>query len=159
MPLQAGDPMPPFAGTLPDGSTWSSGSRPSGPLVVYFYPRDFTSVCTREACGFRDVYDVLKREFGAEIIGISRDPPERHARFQAEHRLPFRLLSDRKGGIAATFGVERFWGLIPLVKRVTFVIDAGGVIRGVFHHELDAERHVRDVRTCLASLGGPISSA
>ena len=90
MPLKIGDPLPVLEGV----------ERPNGPLVVYFYPRDFTSVCTKEACEFRDIYDVLKRDFGAEVIGISRDSAERHARFQAEHRLPFRLLSDPQGKIA-----------------------------------------------------------
>jgi thioredoxin-dependent peroxiredoxin len=142
MPLKIGDPLPSIAGV----------ERPNGPLVVYFYPRDFTSVCTKEACEFRDIYDVLRKEFNAEVIGISRDSEERHARFTTEHRLPFRLLSDPRGEIAKLFGVGRLWGLLPLAKRITFVADAGGVIRGVFHHELDAARHVRDVRACLEAL-------
>ena len=143
MALKTGDPLPP----PPEGTSW-----PPGPLIVYFYPRDFTSVCTKEACEFRDIYDVLKRDFNAEVIGISRDSEERHARFTAEHRLPFKLLTDRNGKLAAAFGVERLWGLIPFAKRVTFVADAGGVIRGVFHHELDASRHIRDVRACLQAI-------
>lgn len=147
MPLKTGERLPP----RPDGHPWREG--PAGPLVVYFYPRDFTSVCTREACEFRDIYDVLRREHGAEIVGISRDSEERHARFRAEHRLNFRLLADRGGRLAKLFGVARLWGLIPLVKRVTFVADSGDVIRGVFHHELDASAHVKDVRACLAGMG------
>lgn len=140
MPLKTGD-------TLPGGVDW-----PKGPLVVYFYPKDFTGVCTKEACQFRDIYDVLRKDFGAEVIGVSRDSEESHARFKAEHKLPFRLIADRDGTLSKAFGVERLWGLIPFVKRVTFVADAAGVIRGVFHHEFDASRHVREVRDCLASL-------
>ncbi|HEX7897997.1 MAG TPA: peroxiredoxin [Planctomycetota bacterium] len=144
MPLKTGDP-------LPEGVDW-----PKGPLVVYFYPKDFTGVCTKEACEFRDIYDTLKKDFGAEVIGVSRDSDETHERFKAEHRLPFRLIADRGGKLSKAFGVERLWGLIPFVKRVTFVADAGGVIRGVFHHELDAARHVRDVRETLSALAkGP----
>lgn len=143
MPLKTGDPLPP----PPEGTSW-----PPGPLVIYFYPKDFTGVCTKEACQFRDIYDVLRKDFGAELIGVSRDSEESHERFKAEHRLPFRLIADRAGTLSKAFGVERLWGLIPFVKRVTFVADKAGVIRGVFHHELDAARHVRDVRECLETL-------
>ena len=140
MPLKTGDP-------LPGGVDW-----PKGPLVVFFYPKDFTGVCTKEACGFRDIYDVLRKDHGAEVIGVSRDSEESHDRFKAEHRLPFRLIADRDGRLSKAFGVERLWGLIPFAKRVTFVADAGGTIRGVFHHELDAGRHVSDVRACLEAM-------
>ena len=113
MPLKAGDPLPAFAGPLPDGTTWSSEAARGRPLVVFFYPRDFTSVCTKEVCGFRDLYDVLRR-----------------------------------------LGVARLWGLIPLVKRVTFVADGAGVLRGVFHRELDVDVHFRGVRETLAAIAG-----
>ena len=149
MPLRTGDPLP----GRPDGLPWREG--PAGPLVIYFYPRDFTSVCTRQACEFREVHDAFRRDYGAELVGISRDSEERHARFRAEHRLPFRLLSDRSGELSRRFGVTRFWGLLPIVKRVTFVADAADRIRGVFHHELDPSAHVRDVRSCLAGLDAP----
>jgi peroxiredoxin Q/BCP len=84
-------------------------------------------------------------------VGVSRDSVESHERFRAEHRLPFPLVSDRDGGISRRFGVARLWGLIPLPKRITFVVDAGGVIRGIFHHEVDIDRHLREVRACLES--------
>lgn len=141
MPLKTGDPLPEIPGV-----DW-----PAGPRIVYFYPRDFTRVCTRQARCFRDAYEELRRDFGAEVVGVSRDSEERHARFKAEERLPFRLVSDPKGAIARRFGVGRLWLLLPLAKRITFVADPAGVIRGVFHHELDAERHLTDVRACLES--------
>jgi thioredoxin-dependent peroxiredoxin len=145
--------MPPFSGTLSDGTAWSSAAHAGRPLIVFFYPRDFTSVCTKEACAFRDLYDGLQREFGAEVVGISRDSVERHARFKAEHRLPFPLLAD-DGSISKAFEVTRLWGLLPFTKRVTFVADAAGVLRGVFHHELDVAAHLRDVRACLTEIAG-----
>lgn len=153
MRLKAGDPLPPFSGPLPDGTPWSSGAVRGRPLVVFFYPRDFTSVCTREVCGFRDLYDVLRRDFGAEVVGISRDSVARHARFAAEHRLPFPLLSD-DGRLSRLFGTARLWGLLPLAKRVTFVADGAGVLRGVFHRELDVDVHFRGVRETLAAIAG-----
>jgi len=82
-------------------------------------------------------------------VGVSRDSVESHERFRAEHRLPFPLVSDGDGAISRRFGVTRLWGLIPLLKRVTFVVDAGGVIRGIFHHEVAIERHLSEVRECL----------
>jgi len=89
---------------------------------------------------------------GVEIAGVSRDSVESHERFRAEHRLPFPLISDADGAISRLFGVARFWGLIPHLKRVTFVVDAAGVIRGTFHHEVAIDRHVPEVRACLEAM-------
>jgi peroxiredoxin Q/BCP len=155
---RVGDPLPDFEARLPDGGVWRSAERRGRPLVLYFYPKDFTAGCTREACDFRDAYEELHGKLGAELVGISRDDGTRHERFRAEHRLPFPLLSDPGGAIAARFGATHLGGLLPLTKRVTFVADAAGVIRGVFHHELAIGRHVRKVRECLERMG-PTSSA
>ena len=122
------------------------------PLVLYFYPKDFTSGCTKEACLFRDAYSELRASHGVEIAGVSRDSAESHERFRAEHRLPFPLVSDAGGAISRQFGVAWLWGLLPLVKRVTFVVDAGGIIRGLFHHEAAIDRHLKEVRQCLESI-------
>jgi peroxiredoxin Q/BCP len=149
--LGVGEAMPSFTGTLSDGMPWSSDAARGRPLVLFFYPRDFTSVCTREAAAFRDAYDGL-RGLGAELIGVSRDSVKRHARFKAEQCLPFPLLSDADGRLTKIFGVSRLWGLFRLVKRVTFVADGAGVIRAVLHHELDVDFHIQGVRACLESL-------
>ena len=85
-------------------------------------------------------------------MGISRDSVETHERFRAEHRLTFPLISDADGSISKRFGVARLWGWIRFVKRVTFVVDPAGVIRGVFHHEMAIERHLREVRACLEAM-------
>lgn len=152
MKLQVGEPLPAAAGKTHEGAAWSTADGRGHPMVVYFYPRDFTSGCTKEACEFRDAYQGLTQDHRVEIVGISRDTVESHARFRAEHRLPFTLVSDVDGSIAKAFGVERFWGLLPLLKRVTFVADAGGVIRGIFHHEMAIARHLADVRACLQTV-------
>ena len=111
--------------------------RPGG-LVVYFYPHDDTPGCTIESCRFRDQYE----EFlvaGAEVVGISGDDPESHARFRAKHRLPFRLYTD-DGPARAAFGVKSTLGLLP--GRVTFVFDGAGIVRYVFESQIRVHSHV-----------------
>src|SRR5215475_1567352 len=95
-------------------------------VVLYFYPKDETSGCTAEACSFRDSYDVFA-EAGAQVVGVSSDGVESHARFASHHGLPFVLLSDADGVVRAEYGVAPALGFIP--GRVTFVIDRQGVVR------------------------------
>ncbi|MFZ5443076.1 MAG: peroxiredoxin [Myxococcota bacterium] len=109
-------------------------------VVLYFYPKDDTPGCTVEACGFRDAYEDFVRA-GAEVIGVSRDSAEAHARFKAKHNLPFTLLSDPDGKAAEAFGVKKTFGVLP--GRSTFVIDRAGVIRLRFDSQLRASEHVR----------------
>lgn len=120
----AGDPAPPFE--LPDheDNLVTLDAFAGQPLVLYFYPGDFTWGCTREACRFRDALHELE-DHDANLVGVSRDPPEKHARFRDEHDLPFTLLSDEDGRVAEAYGVDGFLG----TRRVTFVIGPEGVIR------------------------------
>jgi peroxiredoxin Q/BCP len=152
MPLKIGSKIPDVTGVLSDGSAWRSADAKGHPLVVYFYPKDFTPGCTREACSFRDAREELVGAHGAEIVGVSRDTPESHARFVEKHRLPFQLVSDVDGRITKAFGATILGGLLPVSKRVTYVADAEGVVRGVFDNMFDAERHVADVRACLDAM-------
>jgi peroxiredoxin Q/BCP len=123
----------------------------AGPVVLYFYPKDFTTVCTREACFFRDAYEDLRGK-DAHIVGVSMDTDETHGSFAAKYNLPFSLLSDRDGSLATAYDVRAFVG--PLTKRVTYVIDRNKTVRGVFHYELRAKKHVDEVLRCLSTLGG-----
>jgi peroxiredoxin Q/BCP len=152
VPLATGTRAPDVEGKLPDGSVWRSRDARGKPLVIYFYPKDFTPGCTREACAFRDAREEIVGLYGAEVVGVSRDSAETHARFAAAHHLPFPLVADPNGEITKAFGATLFGGLLPVSRRVTYVVDAEGVVRGVFDHQLDAERHVREVRECLASI-------
>lgn len=154
MALKVGTPVPDVRGTLDDGSEWRSANAKGHPLVIYFYPKDFTPGCTREACSFRDAREEIIGLYGAEVIGVSRDTPESHARFIEHHKLPFQLVSDTDGSITKAFDAQLLGGLIPVSKRVTYVVDGEGIIRGVFTHQLAAERHVADVRACLATIAG-----
>jgi len=152
MSLGLGQIAPNASGKLPDHSTFSVHGARGRTLVLFFYPKDFTPGCTREVCSFRDAFGELSGEGGARVVGVSRDDVETHKAFIAKHRLQYELVADPDGEMASAFSVKRLGGLIPFQKRVTYVIDAAGVIRGVFHHEFDIDAHVDDVRRCLASL-------
>src|ERR1700712_3288112 len=114
--LNPGDPMPDVSLVGPDGPT-KLREHIGKPLVVYFYPKDETYGCTKEACSFRDQYEDFVAA-GAEVIGISRDDAASHAKFREHHRLPFTLLSDPGGSVAAGWGVR---SLLGIPGRVTFV--------------------------------------
>lgn len=123
--------------------------REKGPVVLYFYPKDFTRGCTQQACQLRDSHAELD-SLGATVVGVSVDDPETHRRFAAEHGLRHSLLSDENREIARAYGALQPLGLFA--KRVTFVLDRSGTIRGVFHHELRIGRHVDQVRRLLEQL-------
>jgi len=132
--VNQGDRAPDFTGTTADGKQISlSDFRGKKPLVLYFYPKDNTPTCTKEACSFRDHAGEIAAA-GGEVIGVSNDGAAAHKKFIADHRLNFPLLSDTDGTIAKAFGVARLGGFlsgwIP-PRRVTFVIDRQGVVRRV----------------------------
>ena len=116
---------------------------------MYFYVKDFTSGCTREACSFRDSYPAFKN-LGAEVIGISSDSENTHDAFAKKHQLPFILLSDKNGSARKAFGVKKTLGILP--GRVTFLIDKQGVVRHVFSSARDMGAHVEDALRVLKSL-------
>jgi len=118
-------------------------------VVVYFYPKDNTPICTKESCSFRDAYEVFQK-MGAEVIGVSGDSVESHKKFIAEHKLPFQLLSDEKGELRKAWGVPKTAGMMP--GRVTFVIDKNGVCKHVFSSQLDSQKHVDEAKAVLEKL-------
>ena len=120
------------------------------PVVLFFYPKDDTPGCTKEACAFRDNYEAFS-ELDAEVVGISSDSVESHRSFATEHSLPFTLLSDEGGKVRKSYGVSKTFGLLP--GRVTYVIDEKGVVRHVFSSQLGAKRHVEEALKVLASIG------
>lgn len=119
-------------------------------LVVYFYPKDETPGCTKEACSFRDAYEDFAAA-GAEVIGISADDANSHASFKSHHRLPFTLLSDPDGKVAAAWGVKKTLGLLP--GRVTFVFDKTGICKSRFDSQLRVGKHVDDALALVKRLG------
>ncbi|MFQ5761786.1 MAG: peroxiredoxin [Candidatus Bathyarchaeia archaeon] len=118
-------------------------------VVLYFYPKDETPGCIREACAFRDSYEIFK-QLGAEVIGVSSDGVESHKSFAQHHALPFILLADAEGGLRKTYGVPSSFGLLP--GRVTYIIDKKGIVRRVFSSQLHPDRHVDEAVDVLKSL-------
>ncbi len=145
--LQPGDAMPETSLVSPEGPL-QLRSKIGKPLVVYFYPKDETYGCTKEACSFRDQYEDFVAA-GAEVIGVSSDDAASHAKFREHHHLPFTLLSDPGGKIASSWGVRSFLG-IP--GRVTFVFDKAGVVRHRFDSAIRFGKHVDEALAIVKSL-------
>ncbi len=154
-PLQVGDRLPEHV-MLRDGDGQACRladlRQPGRWLVVFFYPRDNTRVCTEEVCGFRDHYTAFQA-VGADVIGISGDPPESHRRFASQHQLPFALYSDPGNEARRCFGVPPFLFWLP--GRTTYVIDPEGIIRLVFSGALDAQAHIRQALALLHDAAPP----
>lgn len=150
--LSVGDTAPEFSGESDAGPIALGDYRGKKNVVLYFYPGDFTLVCTKEACGFRDMYEDLKNA-DTEVIGVSTDSNESHKKFIAEYKLPFPLLSDKDKKIATAYGATNLvTDLLGRVSRVTYVIDKNGKIAAVLKGELSASKHVGGVKDALAKL-------
>jgi len=117
-------------------------------VVLYFYPKDFTSGCTAEACSFRDSYKSYEDK-GAVVIGVSVDSVESHSKFSEKYNLPFPILSDRSKEVAGAYGVLGIGGF--LAKRVTFIINKEGKIANIFP-KVDVRHHSEEVLKALEEL-------
>jgi len=149
--LNVGDKVPDLTAPLHDGSQFSTSKLGGKPYVIYFYPKDFTPGCTKEACTFRDKRaDVTAA--GGEIYGVSLDGAEKHKAFAEKYELNFPLVADPDQKLAAAFGVQRLWGLLPFAKRVTFVVDGQGVVRNVISSEFNIHKHVDEAIATLRSI-------
>jgi peroxiredoxin Q/BCP len=153
MSLKVGQKAPDFDVTSSSGKRLRLGDFVGKKnVVLYFYPKDFTLVCTRETCGFRDAYEELASA-DTEVIGVSVDSDESHEKFAAEYNVPFSLVSDTKKTLSTSYGA--FGGLRSLLGttgRVTYVIDKKGEIAGVFDSQLRASVHVDGVRELIGKL-------
>ena len=151
-PLAVGDRVPDVTLQAHDGSSVQLadlvGRRP---VVLFFYPKDDTPICTKEACAFRDSYEAFSTA-GAEVIGISGDSGASHRAFAARHKLPFLLATDADGSLRKAFGVPKTLGLFP--GRVTYVIDRGGIVRLVFSAQLASQDHVTKALAAVTAMEG-----
>ena len=139
MAIQIGDKLPSFKATKQDGTDFESASIHEKPVVIYFYPKDFTPGCTTQACSFRDAYQDFQ-DLGAEVIGVSGDSATSHQNFQQKYKLPFILLSDADRKLRRLFGVPNaLFGLLP--GRVTYVFDAKGNCIYIFD-SISAKNHI-----------------
>ena len=148
--VQVGDTAPDFTLPSQDGKMVSlQDFIGKSALVVYFYPKDDSPGCTKEACSFRDSYEVFK-DAGAEVIGISADSEETHQQFAKRNRLQFVLLSDKDGAVRKRYGVPATFGLIP--GRVTYVIDKQGIVQHIFSSQFTPEKHIEEALKTLQAL-------
>ena len=149
--LKDGDKAPDFTLENAEGEKVSLGDFPGKTVVVYFYPKDNTPGCTKEACGFRDIYDEILAK-GAVVIGISADSVKSHANFKTKFDLPFHLLSDPDQSVIKAFGawgVKRMYGKeYKGLIRCTFVVGGDGVIIKTFPKVKTAE-HAAEVLELL----------
>ena len=148
--IRIGDPAPKIPMSTHTGNQISLADyHGEHPVVVFFYPKDGTPICTKEACSFRDAYNDFT-EAGAVVIGISSDSAEEHQSFAKTHKLPFLIVSDQDGTIRTAFGVAKTMGVLP--GRVTYVIDREGIVRHIFNSQFAAERHVQEALEVIRKL-------
>lgn len=136
--LPVGSKAPDFS--LPDqqGNLRTLSEYKGRYVVLYFYLKDNTSVCTAEACQLRDNFDEFRKE-NIAVLGVDYESPESHKAFAQQHHLPFVLLSDSKKEVAKKYGVKRWWWFSPFPYRVTFIIDPQGLICSVLKN-IDAAK-------------------
>ena len=118
-------------------------------IVLFFYPKDNSPGCTREACAFRDSFEVFQEQ-DAEVIGISSDSEDSHKKFSEKHKLPYTLLSDKEGKVRKLFGVPKTMGFLP--GRVTYIIDKQGIVRHIFNSQLNFKGHIEEALNVLKSI-------
>lgn len=135
MTLQIGDKAPDFKLPSDQNKTISLKDLRGKKVILYFYPKDNTPGCTREACDFRDGLSQFTKQ-NAEIFGVSKDSPEKHQKFKQKYSLPFTLLADENGDICEAYGVinkKSLFGRTFLgIQRSTFLIDEKGMIRAIW---------------------------
>ncbi|MGB5528427.1 MAG: thioredoxin-dependent thiol peroxidase [Ignavibacteriaceae bacterium] len=154
MTLKVGDKAPSFKLKNQDGKVISLSDLKGKPVVLYFYPKDDTSGCTKEACNFRDEFPKFGK-MKAEIIGVSADSVESHKKFAQKYKLPFNLLSDEKKVVLEKYGVwqeksmygRKYMGIV----RTTFIINGNGKISKIFP-KVKVDEHNIEVMEALKEL-------
>lgn len=143
MALKTGTRAPDFTLPSTSGKLFRLSDEVKGKsCIIYFYPKDFTSGCTAQACEFRDEFEVF-RELSIPVLGISKDSIPTHLKFKEEYKLPFDLLSDKDGKVCKAYDA-----LIPIVglpKRITYLLDSNHVIRAAFQDMFDAKAHIQQM--------------
>lgn len=149
--LTVGDKAPEFSIPDENGRMVSLKSFKGKQVVLYFYPKDDTPGCTKEACGFRDSNTRIQKT-GAAVLGVSLDGPESHRKFISKFNLPFSLLCDENASVSKSYGVykeknmygKKYWG----IERSTFVVDGAGLLKAVFR-KVKVDGHVDEVLAAL----------
>ncbi len=154
MTLKVGDPAPPFEGKASDGRTVRLGDFAGRTLVLFFYPKDGSPFCTRQACSLRDAATAL-RALNAEVLGVSTQDQHSHERFAHRHDLGFTLIADTDKSIARAYGALGARGVASMLSalaglsdRITFIIDARGRIAHIVARP-DIDEHGTEVLALL----------
>jgi peroxiredoxin Q/BCP len=147
---KVGDKAPDFNLPNAKGEMVSLASFKNNWVVLYFYPKDDTPGCTKEACSFRDDLHKLEK-LGAKVVGVSVDDSNSHTEFAKKYSLPFPLLSDKDGAVANKYGALTDFGVVKMAKRYTFLIDAHGVLRKSYL-SVDTSRHSQEIIDDLTAL-------
>ncbi len=142
MKLSIDSQAPDFSAPNQDGVIKKLSDFKGSWLVLYFYPKDFTSGCTVEAQTFRDAYDTLKQQ--AVIVGVSADPVESHKKFCTQYALPFMLLADPQKTLMSAYGTDG----ILFAKRTTFLINPDGMIKKIYE-KVDPRVHAQEIEKDL----------
>jgi len=154
--LNVGDQAPDFTLQNEAGEDVTLSSYRGKPVILYWYPRDDTPGCTKEACSFRDVYGEFERA-GAVVLGVSADDAQSHAKFRSKYSLPFTLLSDPDHQVAEQYGVwgkKKFMGReFEGINRVTYLIDEQGVVQQVWP-QVNPEGHAEEILAVLRTHNG-----
>jgi peroxiredoxin Q/BCP len=149
-----GDPAPDFTMPTDGGGRLTLSSLKGNNVILYFYPKDDTSGCTKEACGFRDALPYFAKA-NAVVIGVSRDSVASHNKFKARHDLPFALVSDEDGMMCQAYGTwvkKSMYGRTYMgVERATFLVDKQGKLRGIWRR-VKVPGHVEEVLTAAKAL-------
>lgn len=146
---KVGDKAPDVTGKDQDGKTWKlSDYTGKKAVLLYFYPKDNTPGCTKQACGLRDQMGDLKGQ-GVEVVGVSMDDAESHKKFIADHKLNFTLLTDTDGKITDTYGVKMDGR--NMSRRASFLIDKSGTIAHVTD-DRNADTHLKEMKEATGKL-------
>jgi len=149
MALKIGDKLPRLTLKDQEGENFHFSRLENKALVIFFYPKDFTPGCTKEACSFRDHYEEFQ-DLGAEVIGISTDNENSHKKFASKHKLPYVLLSDKEKRARKSFGVKAgLMGLLP--GRETFVFDKDKRLIHRFN-SMGASQHIPEALNSLKKI-------
>lgn len=145
MPLNVGDTAPDFTVKDANGNTVKLSDYAGSTVVLYFYPKDDTPGCTKQACSFRDNYTQYTSK-GIPVLGISRDDESTHQKFAEKYSLPFPLLADTDGALAKAYDVDGG----GYAKRVTFIVDGDGKISQVYT-TIQTDTHATDILDALSA--------
>lgn len=142
MPLQENQKAPDFELDSTSGQSFQLSEQRGEAIILFFYPKNFTKVCTAEACEFRDAFSEF-RNVNCRVMGISQDSIASHHKFKKENKLPFELLSDPKGKVAKLYKAR-----VPVIgmnRRITYLLDKELKVRAVYDNMFAAEQHVKQM--------------